>query len=133
MNKGGYEFSFSWIFALMAGAVIIFLAIYAAFQFSDALNFGRNTATAKKIGVILTPLETDLESGISYPLTVREETIIFNNCDPPTVRNFFGSQEISVSIKSDLIRNSEIDSAGKSKFNNKYLFSKKKLKLIKNS
>jgi len=124
MNKRGYEFSFAWIFTLIVGAAIIFLAIYAAFQFSDSLRFGRDSATAKKIGVLLTPLETNLESGKSYPLLVSEETTIFNGCVEPSVTNFFGSQEISVAIKSQIAKDDDGEVPGvKSRFNNKYVFS----------
>jgi hypothetical protein len=124
MNKRGYEFSFAWIFTLLIGAVIIFLAIYAAFQFSDTLRFGRDSATAKRIGVLITPLETNLESGRSYPLVVSEETTIYNDCVPPRdTTNFFGSQDLAVAVKSQVAVQEGSTPGVKSRFNNKYIFS----------
>lgn len=123
MLKRGYEFSFVWIFTLIVGAVIIFLAIYAAFQLAESSQSGRNAASAKKIGILLTPFETNLESGKSGPIGVREETTIFNDCSLPSSANPFGSQKISVSVKSDLA-NQATSPGVQSTFHNKYLFSK---------
>jgi hypothetical protein len=96
-NKKAIEFSFTWLFAVIIGVVILVLAIYAATKIFSAGQTETTTATAKEIGVLLNPLETGFEEGVSTSLSLVVETRIYNGCD-----NFsgFGNQEIKVAQKS---------------------------------
>jgi len=100
-SKRGYEFSFAWLFAIIIGAMVIFLAIYVATQIVGTKVFERETIEAKEIGVLLTPVETNIEEGIFATLFVPDETRIINTCDEET-RNHFGSQGISIALRSDI-------------------------------
>ena len=70
MFKRGYEFSFAWFFTIIVGAVIIFLAVYAATQIVDLGRTRQETERGKQIGILLTPLGTTLEEGKLATLVV---------------------------------------------------------------
>jgi hypothetical protein len=122
-SKRGYEFSFAWLFALFVGAVVIFLAIYVATQIVQTRQFERESAEAREIGVLLTPVETNLEEGKFATLYVTEETKILNDCEIPDPSDPFGSQKLSLSIRPSLGQEWQNTSGVASSFHNKYLFS----------
>ena len=95
--KRGIEFSFTWIFAVIIGAIILVLAIYAATKIISTGETQTTTATAKEIGVLLNPLETSFQEEVTTSLSITRETRIYNGCD-----NFgeFGNQKIKTSQKS---------------------------------
>ncbi|MAG37774.1 hypothetical protein CMI45_00080 [Candidatus Pacearchaeota archaeon] len=119
INKRGFEMSFGWMFSIIAGAVIIFLAIYATTQFIEVDRTQRDTEIGKEVGILLTPLETGLDTSRAAKIIMPVESRIFNSCDN---RGNFGSQQISVSTRSGI--GEEWQEAGvPSSFHNKYLFS----------
>jgi hypothetical protein len=120
-NKKGFEFSFGWLFAIIVGAIIIFLAIFAATRFVQTSRVQQDTFLGKELGIILNPLETSLESGKLTPIALPLETKIFNDCN---TRGTFGTQRISAATKSGI--GSPWESPGTpSSFKNKYLFTEK--------
>ncbi|MEK6829198.1 MAG: hypothetical protein AABY15_03650 [Nanoarchaeota archaeon] len=116
-NKKAIEFSFTWLFAVIIGTAILVLAIYAATKILSTGGAETSAAAAKEIGVLLNPLETGFEAGVSTSLSLPTDTRIYNGCD-----NFsgFGKQQIQVAQKS-FGRFSE-PSVNVS-FPNKYIFS----------
>jgi len=95
MNKRGVEFSFGWLFALVVGAVIIFLAIYAAIKFIGSEKSVQETERAKQLESILIPIETGTEEGKSTaPIIFPAETRVYNECNS---EGNFGEQSIRVS------------------------------------
>ena len=95
MNKRGVEFSFGWLFALVVGAVIIFLAIYAAIKFIGSEKSVQETESAKQLESILIPIETGTEEGKSTaPIIFPAETRVYNECNS---EGNFGEQSIRVS------------------------------------
>jgi len=118
-NKKGFEFSFGWIFAIIVGAVIIFLAIYGVTNFIKQQRGTSDTFAGKEIGIILSPVETSLESGKTNMISFPAETRVYNDCK--TTGNF-GSQGIRVAMKSGVGK--EWQEPGlPSIFYNKYIFS----------
>lgn len=91
--------SFSWLFATIVGAVVIFLAIFAAARFSETLIFQQNTFTAKKIVNSLSSFETTFETGRFGIMETRVETIIINNCTTSKEYGPFGALQIKSSQK----------------------------------
>jgi len=94
-NKRGIEFSFGWLFALVVGAAIIFLAIYAAVKFIGSEQNVQETEAAKQLDIILTPIETGYEEAkavdsIEFPAVTR----IYSNCSS---EGNFGEQSIRIS------------------------------------
>lgn len=92
-KKGAIEISFGWIFAIIAGIVILFLAIYLS---SRIISTGQKTVTAEtgqQIGILLDPLETSFESAQTTSITIPVDTRIHNTCD---TFGYFGQQSIQL-------------------------------------
>ena len=118
-NKKAIEMNFAWIFAILIVAMIIALAIYGAVRLVSVEKKSRDSATAKELSVLLTPLETNLESSVTTPLQFSQETRVYNKCD---LNGNFGTQSISTSTSSG-IGNKWNNPGVPSKFYNKYFFS----------
>jgi hypothetical protein len=118
-NKHGFmEISFAWLFAIIAGAVILFIAIFAA---TKIINLGQTTTSAEsqnQIAILLNPLETSFQSGQLTSITVSTPTIIYNQCDSKS--GAFGNQIISMSQQS--FNRWSTPTNGQA-FQNKYIFS----------
>lgn len=123
-NKKAFEFSFGWLFALLIGAVILFLAIYAVTNIVENLRLQKETETGKDIGTLLTPAETTLEKDKYGPIEVKQPTKIYNDC---TLSGSFGSQLIGTKIKSGIGEAYREGDIIPSSFHNKYLFSSKEV------
>lgn len=98
MNARGFEISFSWIFSIIVGGVVLFLAIYGVSHFVDTERTVQDSETAQHLGTLLTEVESSLESSarpgnISFPTMTR----ISNTCDSSWV---YGMQKLSVATKS---------------------------------
>ena len=116
-NKKGFEFSFAWLFAIIVGAFILFLAIYAVTKILDTGRDITSAKTGKEIGILLNPLETSFETAGSTLFTMPVETRIYNRCDNGSV---FGKQIIKVAQKNfNKWTDTDIDIG----FQNKYIFS----------
>lgn len=96
-NRKGLEMSFAWLFAIIVGAVILFLAIYTSTRIVNTQQVSLDAKTAKEFGVLLDPLETSFETGKSNSMTLPVETRVYNRCDN---NGNFGRQIIKVSQKS---------------------------------
>lgn len=99
MNRKGIEFSFAWIFAIIVGAAIIFMGIYAT---TSIINSGKSqidAQTSAELGIFLNPLSTGLEEGKVKRIEFIDETRIYNGCDE---RGSFGSQRLSTSTRSNI-------------------------------
>jgi len=121
MNKKGFEFSFAWLFALIVGAFILFLAIYTTTKLIRTSTYQLNTVTAKQLSIIFEPMETGLASGKSTKANLREETKIFNDCFEG---GGFGKQRFSLSSKQGFGQKwSEKGPEGGIPVTNKYIFS----------
>lgn len=116
-KKGDLEFSFAWIFAIMAGLLILFLAIYGVTKFINISKETRSAETAVEIGVLTNPLESSFESAQRTLIDSSIETRIYSEC---TSDAFLGKQKIQISQKT-------YDEWGKletaATFPNKYIFS----------
>ncbi len=118
MNKKAFEFSFAWLFAIIVGAVIIFLAVYASTKLIKTQRTIQDTELGKELGIILNPIETSFETGKAQKISFPFQTRIFNDCKTIST---FGLQKLSTSTKSQV---GEWQSSGEqSTFYNKYLFS----------
>lgn len=120
MNKRGFlDISFGWLFAIIVGAFILFLAIYGVSKLIGTEETIQDAKTSKEIGILLNPLETGFESEKTSSFSLPAETRIYNKCSNYTD---FGRQIISVSQKSmNKWTETNIDVG----FTNKYIFSNK--------
>lgn len=96
MNKKGIEFGFSWIFAIIAGAVILFSAIYITTRLIGSERQTSNTFVASELTNLLNPIETNLEDSKYVTIDFIDETRVFNDC---STQGAFGKQQISTASK----------------------------------
>ena len=116
-KKGDLQIPFAWVFALIVGVFILFLAIYAVTKLIGTENQVSDAKTGKEIGILLNPLETGFETGRTTSLTMPVETRIYNKC---ASSGTFGRQIIQISQKSfNKWTETNIDVG----FSNKYIFS----------
>ena len=66
-SRGALQISFAWLFALIVGAFILFLAIFMVMKFAGTGDKVIDAETATQIGIILNPLETGFEAARSPP------------------------------------------------------------------
>jgi hypothetical protein len=95
-NRGALEISFGWLFALIAGAVILFLAIYFGSQIIGTSDETISAETGKEITILLNPLETSFETAQTTSITIPLETRINNFCSN---ENPFGKQTLQLDQK----------------------------------
>lgn len=117
-NKRGYlQISFAWVFAIVAGIFILFLAIFAVTKFTKTEQTVSGAKIGKEIGVLLNPLETGFETGKTTSLVIPTETRIYNSCN---LNGNFGRQIFQLSQKSF---NKWTEKGIDIGFSNKYVFS----------
>lgn len=90
-NRGQMDTSFAWIFAIIVGAVILFLAIYGVSKFMNLAGTEQSAESAKQIDILLNPLESGYETGQKVVIYAPVETRIFSYC---TLDDEFGKQKI---------------------------------------
>ena len=94
MNRKAFlDISFSWIFAIIVGIFILFLAIYGLTKFTGTQNSVDTASGAKEMGILLGPLEIGFESGQTSSITMPVETKIYTRCER---EGNFGKQTISL-------------------------------------
>ncbi|MFB6246154.1 MAG: hypothetical protein ABEI74_01000 [Candidatus Pacearchaeota archaeon] len=116
-KRAQLNMSFGWIFALIAGAVILFLTIYGISSFMDVSQQQQTSAQAQDLQILLNPLQTSFSSAVSSYIERNTPTRIHNRC---SVYGDFGDQIISISEESV---DGWTDRGVPSRFENKYIFS----------
>jgi hypothetical protein len=119
MKRKGIEFAFSWIFAIIAGAVILISAVYITTKLVGTERRTQDSFIASELTNLLNPIETNLENSKYVKIDFVDETRVFNECKNEGV---FGRQQISTSSKLGIGDEWGEKSARRSSFN-KYLFS----------
>ena len=118
MKKGALQISFGWLFAIIVGGFIIFLAIFGVTKLIKTEQTTLDAQTGQEIGVLLNPLETSFQSAITTSFTMPTESRIYNRCNNV---GSFGKQLIRISQKSfNKWTETNLDVG----FANKYIFSK---------
>jgi len=100
-NKKAFDLPFSWLFAIIAGSVILILAIYGVSKLIGSMKYEQYTEGAKKLSILLNPMEAGLASGKSASIKFRTETRTFYDCSI-TGKNIFGRNLIRFSEKSGI-------------------------------
>ncbi len=97
-NKKAFEIGFNLIFALIAGAFILFFAIFGATNFIKISETKVNTETAASLISLFDPLETGLASGKSSEITFAKKSKLNFYCDEN--KNYFGTMFLTFSEQS---------------------------------
>jgi hypothetical protein len=88
-NKKGFSMPFEWVFAMLIGGVILFIAIYAVVHIMSLGQGIVNTGTAAQIESYLSPYETGQGSGISDELHFSVQSkLLFQRCEPNNSKPF---------------------------------------------
>jgi hypothetical protein len=117
-KNGALEISFSWLFAIVAGIIIVFLAIFISSKLMQSGQEVLSAKTGKEIGIILNPLETEFEAAQATAVTIPVETRINNKCNEE--EGFFGTQGIRLDQKR---MKKWVETDTTIKLENKYIFS----------
>jgi len=117
-HKHAMQLPFAWIFAVLIGAFILFLAVYIAVKLINTGETETDLKTGKEIEILLNPLETGFQSSQTTFITIPAETRIYAGCTP---KGTFGEQTIKIS-QWNLKKWTDTDI--KVSFQNKYIFSK---------
>jgi hypothetical protein len=118
MFKKG-EFEFVWIFAIIVGGAILFLAIYGAVKFGDSAQYRTNTEIARQLATLTDPMQAGFADGRFGKIEFREETQIRNYC----FDDGLGKNEIAVATKPKTGQKDWTLSGGRISLYNKYIFS----------
>lgn len=98
-NKKGFEMGFNWLFAIIAGGFILFLAIFASGKMVSVGTVTANTLNAKNFVTILETWEAGLAAGVKPPeLKFKTETILYFGCSED-INSPFGVGGVSASNK----------------------------------
>lgn len=118
VKKSGFlEMPFGWMFALLAGAVILFLAIFFVVKLTSIEETEQGIVTSNDLGILMSPLEIGFESAKATFLKMPSNSRIYTTCDES---GFFGKQKIQVSQENF----GKISEGGlNASFPNKYIFS----------
>ncbi|MDP3881785.1 MAG: hypothetical protein Q8Q31_02810 [Nanoarchaeota archaeon] len=118
-GRRGFEFTFGWIFAIIFGAVIIFLAVYMAFNIVSVERRSSDSSLSQGFNTLLYPVGTGLESDKITPIAFPVETKISFQCNS---NGDFGEQIIRTSASSSL-GNKYSDNPISARSKDKYIFS----------
>ncbi len=99
-KKAVFDMPFSWLFAIIVGSVILFLAIFAASRFIDVAKIQRSGEVAKSLTILIDPAETGIASAVGDVIHLGEETRIEIKCREPDSVLAFGKQTIAVTESS---------------------------------
>ena len=116
MKRG--QFNFVWMFAIVIGGAILFLAIFGAMRTGETYRYQSDTEIAKSLSVITDPLQAGFAEGSFGKILFRQETRINNIC----FDGDFGKNDISVSTRSDIGEAWNLP-GGATSIHNKYFFS----------
>jgi len=116
-KKGFLQISFQWIFAIIVGIVILFLAIYGVTRLINTGQRTQDIESSKEIEILLNPLETGFEEAKSSFIEFDRSTRVYFTCDD---FGEFGTQGIDLSQKSF---GKWSERSNRVTFYNKYIFS----------
>lgn len=95
-SKKALEMSFSFIFAMIVGAAILFLAIYGVSSLIKNADTTHGSEISKEISILIDPLQTSIESSREMSIELPQETRIKDKC---YTYGDFGSQGLTSALK----------------------------------
>ena len=93
-NKKAMEMGFAWIFAILVGMAILFLAIFGATKYVELSEREITTKTSKALLNVLDELQTTVQEASSDVVPLSVETRVFTSCN---TRGDFGNTVIEIS------------------------------------
>jgi hypothetical protein len=102
MNNKAFEVNFGWLFAIVAGAMIIVLSIYGVSKLGTSERTLQDSEMTQQLGIVLNPLETGSEEGKTTPISFSVNSRIILDCKTPNSVYPFGLQVLGVSTQSGI-------------------------------
>lgn len=119
-SKGDLDIPFGLIFAIIAGAAILVLAIFTATKFKNIEKTSLEGETSRTLGALMSPLESSFESIKKVAITSSARTRIYTSCEI-NPGDLFGKQIIQTTQQAyGKWEEPKLDNI---KFSNKYMFS----------
>lgn len=112
------EFSFVWLFAIIAGTAFLVLAIYFAVQLGGAFKEGGDVQATKSLEILTNPLEAGFASTTTGKITFAKNTQI----NPSCYDEGLGYHLISTVSESEVLKNENPPRPTEVRINNKYIF-----------
>lgn len=123
-NKKGFEMSFAWMFALIVGAVILFIAIFFAFSLIRSGEKEMDVRTVQAIINSIEELQTTGQQGIVNQIELMSESRIYFRCED---FGDFGINRISLAQKSEFSGEWTQSSGFMPATNNQYIFAESEI------
>ena len=121
-SKRSFELSFGMLFAIIAGAIIIFIAIYATTRFVRIEKYAAYSEAAKAIANLMNPVVSGITSAYATKIDFKKETRVYVNCSTESVFSpYFGRQIIAFSEESGIFKRWSEPGAEIARYN-KYIF-----------
>jgi hypothetical protein len=120
-NKKG-DFSFVWLFAIIAGIAILLLAIYGATKVGSSMKIQTEAEIAKQITIITDPLESGFAQASKAPIEFGQEIDILFACSH--YPGDFGENRISTKIHSTDLEFDKTKFIVAARISDKYIFGK---------
>lgn len=123
-NKKAFDLPFSWIFSIIVGAVIIFLAIFVTTSLIKTSTQVKYSQSAQELLNLLNPVVNGVTSAYSTRVNFNKETRIELTCDEKTSTSpFFGRQSLTFAEESGFLKKWLQQGVAVSRYN-KYIFSR---------
>lgn len=111
------DFNFVWMFAIIAGSMILLLAIFGAVRYGKTISITQDTEIAKSIAVLTEPMQAGFADAKRASIRFRKDTVVDTFCNSQN----FGYQMLSV--KTQERPSAQFETFGEEiKVENKYLF-----------
>lgn len=122
-SKKSMELSFGMIFSIIAGAVIIFLAVYATTKFVQTSQYQAGSESAKSLANMLEPVVNTISTAYApAPIKFKKETRVYTFCETNTSYSpIFGREVIGFSEQSGFVKRWPEPGANITRYN-KYVF-----------
>jgi len=95
-KRGAVELPFNWMFAIIVGIIILFIAIYATSKYMGVSEYKVSTETAAHLTNLLSTTETGLASGKSAQINFKKDTRTYYECSDLGV---WGKDKVAFSEK----------------------------------
>ncbi len=95
-KRGAIGLPFNWMFAIIIGVIILFVAIYAASKYINISEYQVSTETAAHLTNLLSTTGSGLASGKSAQINFKKDTRTYYECNSAGV---WGKNKISFSEK----------------------------------
>lgn len=120
--KRSFDIPFSWLFAIIAGTIILLIAVYAASRIASTATTLKESEAAKDLANVLNPVTNGITSAFATKIDLKKETRVYLSCQTASAKStYFGRQIISFSEKSGFLKKWPNPGANISRYN-KYIF-----------